>query len=95
MASLIGPETVPKVPQQVVWQELDGKVVALHTGTGRYVSLNASGSLLWTAIDGSKTAAQLANTLSDTYGVDIDTALQDTLELFRALLERGFLEIEV
>jgi hypothetical protein len=93
MAREIGPETVPTVPEEVVWQELDGKVVALHTGLGKYISLNATGSLLWVAVDGKKTAAELAHRLCETYDVDGDTALQDTLELFRELSERGFLQV--
>ncbi len=91
----VTPDSVLAVPEAVVWQELDGKVVALHTGLGKYISLNASASLLWSAVDGRRTIAQLACILSETYGVDGPTALQDALELFGQLVERGFLEAAI
>lgn len=93
MSEEITSGTVPRVPENVVWQELEGKVVALNTVSGRYVSLNATASFLWRSIDGNTTVGQLAQSLAGTYSIDADTALQDTIGLLAELNSGGFLEV--
>lgn len=54
------------------------------------ISLNESAALMWREAEGKDfTAADLAQTLTDNYEVDADTALRDANEVLTSWIEKG------
>lgn len=64
--------------ENVVWREVDGQVVALDKRTWNYLSINASGALLWKQIaGGGATRVELVERLREDYELDEQTAMRD------------------
>jgi hypothetical protein len=59
------------------WKEIDSEVIVLDLRSANYLRLNATGSLLWTRLGGGAGAAELAETLVATFGVDAGRANDD------------------
>ncbi|MER2598411.1 MAG: PqqD family protein [Caldilineales bacterium] len=74
---------------QVIDRLVDGAVLLIHLPSGDYYSLDEVGSRIWQAIDGSCTAAQIAELISAEYAVDRDKAMTDVLHLVEELAEAG------
>jgi hypothetical protein len=77
--------------KQYLWKEIGDQVVILHFESGRYFSLNASGSLIWKAALDNVPNDQIVECLCTEFDVDQETALQDTEQMVRSFLERKFL----
>jgi len=63
----------------------DGETVLMHLRTGRYFSLNATGSLLWELIASSAHPDAMTQALSDRFEVTPGTARDSVFELLRDL----------
>jgi hypothetical protein len=77
--------------KQYLWKEIGDQVVILHFESGRYFSLNASGSLIWKAALENLPAEQIIERLCAEFDVDQETARQDTELMVRSFVERDFL----
>jgi predicted transcriptional regulator len=53
--------------------------------------LNPTGSRIWELADGTRTVAQIAETLTAEYDVDRDRAERTTMELLDSLAEKGMI----
>lgn len=69
----------------------DGQVVLLDMRTSRYLSLNASGSLLWTTLVEGATSDRLATALIERFALSADAARADVETFLAALRERDLL----
>ncbi len=65
----------------VAYREIGGQVVVLQTLKDIILTLNETGSAIWSMLDG-RTVAEIAKVLSDRFQVSEEDALKDT---------RGFL----
>jgi hypothetical protein len=77
--------------KQYLWKEIGDQVVILHYDSGRYFSLNASGSVIWKAALENLSQEQIVHRLCDEFDVDRETARQDIEETVRSFIERDFL----
>lgn len=76
------------------WIEADGEVVALDESARVYLGANPTGAVLWQALAGGTTRAELVRVLLDEYDVDEATAGADVDRFLADLDERGLLERE-
>jgi hypothetical protein len=77
--------------EQYLWKEIGDQVVILHYDSGRYFSLNASGSVIWKAALENLPPEQIADRLCNEFDVDPETARQDIEETVRSFIDREFL----
>jgi hypothetical protein len=77
--------------KQYLWKEIGDQVVILHFESGRYFSLNASGSLIWKAALDNLSIEQIIEQLRTEFDVDQETARQDAEQMVRSFVEREFL----
>ena len=77
--------------KQYLWKEIGDQVVILHFDSGRYFSLNASGSLIWKAALENLPQGRIVEQLCAEFEVDPETARQDIEETVRRFVDREFL----
>lgn len=77
--------------KQYLWKEIGDQVVILHFESGRYFSLNASGSLIWKAVLENLPQDRIADRLCAEFDVDRETARQDTEHMVCSFVDRDFL----
>jgi hypothetical protein len=70
-------------------QEVEGQAVLLDIESGEYFALNDVGKRVWDLCDGTRTVAQVADTICSEYDVPADTALDDTGALLENLAGAG------
>jgi hypothetical protein len=76
---------------KVAWQCLDGKAVLLDLDRNFAFGLNASGTFLWSRLEG-RDAASLAADLAAEFGLEAARALADVERFLSTLRERGLVE---
>ena len=77
---------------EVIWRNVDGKVVGLDLRTSRYFSLNASGSALWSMLEDETDVAALVDRLTAGHGVDPGRVTGDVEAFLESLRSHGLLE---
>lgn len=77
--------------KQYLWKEIGDQVVILHYDSGRYFSLNASGSMIWKAALENLSQEQTIQRLCQKFDVDQETARLDIEETVRSFVDRKFL----
>ncbi len=77
--------------KQYVWKEIGDQVVILHFESGRYFSLNASGSIIWKAVLENLPHDKIIARLRAEFDVDTETAEKDTLQMIHSFVDRKFL----
>jgi hypothetical protein len=77
--------------KQYLWKEVGDQVVILHFESGRYFSLNASGSLIWKAVLDNLPQERIVDRLCAEFAVDREIARQDTEHMVRSFIDRNFL----
>ncbi len=75
--------------KEYVWKEVGERVVVLHLDTGRYFSLNQSGSLIWRALMDGLSVHGIVDQLIATFQVDEKTAKKDAEEMIQEFLTKG------
>jgi predicted Rdx family selenoprotein len=77
--------------KQYLWKEVGDQVVILHYDSGRYFSLNASGSVIWKAALENLSQEQIVQRVCDEFDVNRETAHQDIEVTVRSFVDREFL----
>jgi hypothetical protein len=76
------------------WREIEGELVALDLSESRYLAVNRTGKVLWSALVEGATRDDLVERLVETFGIERTRAEQD-VDAFTAELEsRGLLARE-
>lgn len=78
----------------VVVQEVEGEFLLLDMKDNKLHQLNRSASMLWEAMDGSRSARELAAVLTEAFEIDEDQALRDVSGTLETLREAGLVEVE-
>jgi hypothetical protein len=73
----------------LVAERLDGGIVMLDPETDRYLRLNASGRLIWEALEEPATVAELAQALSERSGISRERAEADAVTFVEGLIDFG------
>ncbi len=77
-----------QVPGALSHQTGDELVVVLPQ-EGRFIVLNRTGAQVFRMMDGSRTLGEIAEVLSEQYGIPVEQAQRDVLALAGKLLERA------
>lgn len=76
---------------RVFWRKIDNQTVLVNTETGASYVLEDSAKLLWQNLADGKSQEALALILSETYGLDFQTAFQDVEDFLAELKKEGFI----
>ena len=77
---------------EVVWRDFGGETVLLDLRTSRYLTTNASATLLWRRLEAGATRAQLVDALVETFAIDPDRAEEDIDGFVNDCRRRGLLD---
>ena len=72
----------------LAWREIDDETIIISPNDSVMHELNDTGRFLWKNIDGTKSAAELAQLLVENYEVRLDIALSDTQALLEEMSSR-------
>ena len=73
--------------------DLGGEAVILGLESGRYYSLNDSGSMVWDMIQEPRPVAELRDAILDEYDVESDACERDLLALLGQLADEGLITV--
>lgn len=80
-------ETYISYSDDIAWREVEGSAIILNLKTGYYYTLDKVGLFVWRLLRGQRGLSEIANEISEEYGIDIDQAKQDLGSLVRELQE--------
>ncbi len=72
----------------LAWREIDDETIIISPNDSVMHELNDTGRFLWKSIDGTKSAAELAQLLVENYEVTPEIALSDTQALLEEMSSR-------
>ena len=72
---------------------LGGEAVILGLESGRYYSLNESGSMVWNMIQEPRPVAELRDAILDEYDVESDVCERDLVALLGELAQEGLISV--
>jgi hypothetical protein len=78
----------------VDWREVAGELIVLDLRESRYLAINRTGQVLWTALANGATKEVLIERLIEAFGIDRSRAVGDVEAFTSELDSRGLLEHE-
>jgi hypothetical protein len=78
-----------RIPDEVIFRELDGEAVILNLDTGIYFGLDAVGTRIWRLIEERKPLRIVLDTLIDEYEASPDRLQSDLLAFVDQLTGKG------
>jgi len=87
----IDENTVPRRRPEAVSRNVEGQEVIVLPLVGEIQVLNAVGARIWSLIDGSRSAKEIAGAIESEFAVDAATARADTLTFLGTLKARDLL----
>ncbi len=89
------PAKIPVANPAVLTRDgLDEGKVMVNCDTGAAITINKTGALIWTLIDGRRTAEEIAEAVRRSFGNAPDTVREDVAALLVTLEEDGFIGYE-
>ena len=86
------PETRLKLREaEVDWREVEGELIVLDLRESRYLAINRTGQVLWTALATGATKDVLIERLIEAFGIDRARAVADVEAFTSELDSRGLL----
>jgi hypothetical protein len=79
--------------KNIIFSEIDGEVVLLHSESGKYFSFNKVGSHIWLALEKPLTIHQLKDILMQKYDVDEAKCLKEIEDFLNNLLEKKLIDV--
>ena len=76
-------------PEAVAWRNVEGEVVALDLARSEYLTVNATGRVLWDALADGATEQEIVRRIVASFAVDEATAAADVAALLAELRTRG------
>lgn len=74
---------------KVAAKVMDGEAILINLANGLYFSVGGIGGFIWSLIEQQLSPCQIADRVSECYGVDRDRALTDVASLIGQLAEEG------
>ena len=87
-------DSVLKLPEEVIFQELDSEAVLLNLRSGVYYGLNNVGARIWSLIQQPRTVAEIRDTILQEYEVEPERSEPDVIALLQKLAGEGLIEIK-
>ena len=81
------------MPQQVLFQKVDGGVVLLNARNGEYYGLNEIGTRIWELLQEGQSATAVVSSLLQEYSVTEQQLRQDVVKFLEYLQARGLVEV--
>ena len=75
----------------IVWRSVEEEIVILHRGDWQYLTVNHTGTLLWTRLVDGATRADLVSALLAEYEIDERRAVADVDAFLELLSERDLI----
>ncbi len=83
-----------KVPDDVLFRELEGEIVLLNLDTERYYGLDDFGARLWQLLKTSSDLDEVLAQLEAEYEVAPETLRRDSVEFLTKLSDEGLVSLE-
>jgi hypothetical protein len=80
-----------RIPDEVIFRELDGEAVVLNLDTGIYFGLDAVGTRIWRLLVERKPLKAVLDSLIDEYQAPPDRLQRDLLAFVERLDDKGLL----
>jgi len=80
-----------RIPDEVIFRELDGEAVVLNLDTGIYFGLDAVGTRIWRLLAERKPLKAVLDSLIDEYEAPPDRLQRDLLAFVERLDDKGLL----
>tara|TARA_R110002072_G_scaffold303069_1_gene492559 strand:+ start:33529 stop:33840 length:312 start_codon:yes stop_codon:yes gene_type:complete len=77
----------------LVATDIDGEIAIMAIDSGKYHSLNATGSQIWNAVQQPQTVADLCESLASQYQVDEEQCRSDVLSYLQDMVNERLLEV--
>ena len=77
--------------REYVWKEIGDQVVILHLDSGRYYTLNPTGSLVWKCIMEGSSTNQVVERICSRFEVDEESCRSDAEGMIRGFAEKGMI----
>jgi Coenzyme PQQ synthesis protein D (PqqD) len=77
----------------IAWRLVEGEAILVNAKRDEVIHLDPVGSFIWSKMEGDTTLQEIAQDLTEEFEVDLETAVQDSIEFAGDLLERGAAEI--
>jgi len=87
----IDPSASLRVPEEILFREIDGEAILLNTDSGLYFGLDEVGSTIWTALRESGSVEGAIPRLLEVFDTDAETLRADLLEFVTELVENALL----
>jgi hypothetical protein len=87
-------DSIVKVADGVIFQELDGEAVLLNMQTEVYFGLNAMGMRIWELLKSQGEIRKVTESLLNEYDIGADDLQQHLLEFIERLRSKGLISIE-
>lgn len=84
-------EIIFKKSGSLIERRIDGEAILLDIKSGVYYDLKDVGVFIWEILSGGSTAGKIAAAVAESFDVDAETALADTLELLKDLESEGLI----
>ena len=84
-------ETLRLNSDAVSWREVNGEVIALRHEASEYVSTNATGTLIWSALADGASRDELVALLVERFEIEAERAAADVDAFVDQLASRGLL----
>lgn len=82
----------PKRREDNIWRDIGGEVVILDEDDTQVCLLNKTAALIWTLADGTRTLAEIAESICQRFEVSPQEAVADVQEFSAQLLEADLVE---
>ena len=92
MLDVIDGGSHPTRSNQVLSQQVPGKLVLLTPDDGNYFAVNQVGARVWELCDGTRDVEGIVATVADEYDAPIDTIRADVVELLEELTSQRLIE---
>ena len=83
-----------RIPEDVVFRDLDGEGILLNLATGTYYGLNPTGTVVWNLLHEGKPTSEIVAALVREFEVSEDAAAADVETLVDDLAAKGLLAAE-
>jgi len=77
--------------KEYVWKEIGDQVVILHLDSGRYYTLNTTGSLVWKCVMEQFSTDQIAERICSRFEVDEESCRSDAEGIIQGFVEKGMI----
>lgn len=78
-------------PENVLWKEIDGKVIVLHISSADFLELNGSAGAIWKLIAEGNDADAIVNTMAEIYNVSRKQLTRDVGKFIARMAAKGLL----